>query len=160
MAVVLIIIGIIFLLENYGFISGAWFLWPLLPLIIGVGFCMLFFRARKDIVLLGLGCFILLNSIFFLFLNFTGWSLLTYLWPVFIIILGLTFIACYAVSKKKILIYLAIILIALATSFILIFAVSTSLWPISIILTGASFMIINLFEIRNKKSGVSRAKKK
>lgn len=160
MAVALIIIGIIFMLQNYGYITWVWLIWPLLPLIIGTGFCMLFFRARKDIVLLGIGCFILLNSIFFFYLNFAGWSLLAYLWPIFIIILGVTFIVCYAFSKKKILIYIATILIALAISFILIFAVSTSLWPISLVLTGASFIIINIFELRDKKSGVSRAKKK
>ena len=159
-AVVLILMGIALLLENYGFISGVWMFWPVLPLIIGIGFCMLYFRARKDLVLLGLGTFIMLNSILFFYLNCTAWYLLAYLWPVFIVILGMSFLTCYIFSKRNIIIYLAILLMSLGISFILIFAVSTILWPISLVLAGLSFILIDLFSRSGRKKGYSHAKKR
>ena len=155
LATVLIVIGAVFLLENFGIIEGAWFLWPLLPLIIGIGFCILFFKTRRrDPVLLGMGVFTLLNSIFFFYLNFTGWRQLALLWPVFMVVLGLTFLACYFPSKAKVLLYLTTFLIALGTSFILVFVISTKLWPIILVLAGVSFIIISLFErFKGKPNG-------
>jgi len=157
LATVLIVIGAVFLLENFGIIEGAWFLWPLLPLIIGIGFCILFFKTRRrDPVLLGMGIFTLLNSIFFFYLNFTGWWQLVFLWPVFIVMLGLTFLACYFPSKAKVLLYLTTFLIALGVSFILIFVISTRLWPIILVLAGVSFIIISLFERFKGKPNAKR----
>ena len=152
LAITLIVIGIIFLLENLGFISGAWIFWPLLPLIIGAGFCLLYLRKRKDIFLLGTGCFITLNSIFFFYLNFTSWASLAFLWPVFIMILGVTFIFCFVASRSRVLMYLATILIAIGASFIIIFVVSTRLWPISLIFAGISFIIIDFFNRRGQRA--------
>jgi hypothetical protein len=158
LAIVLIIVGGVFLLENFGFIDGAWLVWPVLPLIMGLGFCILFFKTKRDIVLLGLGSFVLLNSLFFFYLNFIGWSTLVVLWPVFIVILGITFLACYMISKSKVLAYLAALLIALGTSFILIFVISTKLWPISLVFAGISFIIINIFELLAKRGRNARKK--
>ena len=146
LATILILIGGIFLLENFGIIQGAWLFWPLIPLIIGAGFCMLYFRTRRDTILLGLGSFITLNSILFFYLNMTRWSLLAHQWPLFIVIMGLTSLICFIFSRNRVLLYIAVILIALGISFMLIFAVSTRLWPITLILAGVSFIIINLFE--------------
>jgi len=157
LAAILILLGIILLLENFHIVDGAWLIWPLVPLILGIGFTMLFFRTKKDLMLLGLGSFITLISLFFFYLNFTRWSLLAHLWPVFIVILGLTFLACWIHSKKRVLLYLAMLLIALGISFILIFAISARLWPITLILTGASFIIISFFD---KRKVVSRGRKK
>lgn len=158
LAGILIFLGIILLLENFSILDGAWMIWPFLPLILGTGFVMLFFRNRKkDLVLLGLGTFTGLISLLFFYLNFTSWMLLTYLWPSFIIILGLTFFACWLPSRKRVLLYLGIFLIALGVSFILIFAISANLWPLSLILGGISFITINIFE---KRKGAIRGKKK
>lgn len=158
LASVLIIIGTLLILENFGISTGIWFLWPVLPLIIGVGFCMLYFRTRKDTVLLGLGTFICLNSIFFIYLNFTSWARLVFQWPVFLMILGLTFLNGYIFSKKRVLIYLAMLLIALGASFILVFIISLRLWPLTLVLAGVSFIIIGVFERFN--TGKMRGKKK
>ena len=160
LATILILIGIIFLLENFGIVSGAWLFWPLIPLILGTGFCMLFFRTRKDLVLLGLGSGLVLNSLFFFYLNLTSWKLLAYLWPAFMIILGLTFIACFLFSRKRVLIYLAVILMALGSSFILVFAISTILWPLTLVLAGISFIIINIFEKTIIPNNAIHSKKK
>ncbi len=143
----LIFLGMILLLENLNIINGAWMIWPLLQLILGVGFILLYFRTRKsDLVMLGLGSFITTNSIFFFYLNMTSWFLLTYLWPVFIVLLGLTFLACWLPSRKRVLLYLSMLFIALGISFILIFAISALLWPITLVLTGISFITISIFD--------------
>ncbi|MBU2561219.1 MAG: hypothetical protein KKD17_02895 [Nanoarchaeota archaeon] len=160
LAVILILLGLILLLENFGIVSGAWLIWPILPLILGVGFTMLYFKTKKDLVLLGLGMFIGLNSLFFFYLNFTRWSLLAYLWPVFIVIIGITFLACYLLSEKKVILYLSVILMALGASFILIFVISTMLWPITLVLAGVSFIIISLFERQSKEKGAKSGKKR
>ncbi|MFH1063691.1 MAG: hypothetical protein V1729_01275 [Candidatus Woesearchaeota archaeon] len=160
LAVILIFLGTVFMLDNYGIIQGILIFWPLLPMMMGTGFCMLFFRARKrDVILLGIGCFILLNSAFFFYLNFTSWFFIAYLWPVFIMILGMTFFACYLFSGKKIILYLSVILTAIGISFILIFALSTRLWPITLVFTGISFIIINTFP-RHVKQRCTNAKKR
>jgi hypothetical protein len=159
LAVVLILVGISFMLENFNIVNGIWLIWPILTLILGAGFCMMYFRARRDLVLLGLGCFLNLMSMFFFYLNFSEWSLLAYLWPIFIVILGFTFLACFIMSRSRVLIYLATLLIAIGASFILIFAVSTRLWPISLVLAGISFIIISIFEHVKSKS-IAHAKKR
>ncbi|MFC1741826.1 hypothetical protein ACFL3V_04795 [Nanoarchaeota archaeon] len=159
-ASILILIGIILMLDNFSIMTGILFLWPVIPLVMGIGFTLLFFKSRRrDLVLLGIGTCVVLNSLFFIYLNLQGWATLAYLWPVFLALLGLTFFACHFFAKTRILIYLAVILIALGVSFILIFAISTKLWPITLILAGISFIIINIFKITSRK-GLSHAKKK
>jgi hypothetical protein len=160
LAVVLILTGIVFLLENFGVLIGISHIWPILPLILGIGFCMLYFRnKRKDLVLLGLGAIIVLDSFFFFFLNFTSWRSLALLWPIFILILGISFIVCYIFSKMKVLLYLAVFLIALSVSFILVFVISSRLWPLSLILGGVSFIIIQFFEWSVKPKEVLHGKR-
>ncbi|MBW2967637.1 hypothetical protein KY362_04070 [Candidatus Woesearchaeota archaeon] len=158
LAAVLIIIGSLLILENFGIFTGIWLLWPVLPLVIGTGFCMLYFRTRKDIVLLGLGTFVTLISMFFIYLNFAGWSRLAFQWPVFLVILGLTFLNTFIFSKKRVLLYLAVILISLGAAFILVFIISLKLWPMTLVLAGVSFIIISIFDMQKK--GKSRGKKK
>ena len=156
LAVVLILIGTVFLLDNFGVWTGISAVWPILPLILGIGFCMLYFKnKRKDLILLGLGSIITSDSTFFFYLNLTSWRALALLWPIFIAILGISFIICYCFSKMKVLLYLAVFLIALSASFILIFAISSHLWPLSLILGGISFILISVFE----KFGATHAKK-
>ncbi|MBW2972600.1 hypothetical protein KY359_06190 [Candidatus Woesearchaeota archaeon] len=160
LAVILIVLGTIFLLENFDIIHGAWLLWPILPLIMGIGFCMLFFKTRKDLVLLGMGIFTGLNSLFFFYLNFTHWALLTHLWPVFIVIIGITFLVCFILSRKRVLLYLSVILMALGASFIVIFVISTMLWPVTLVLAGVSFIIISIFERKGEAKGAKSVRKR
>ena len=152
LALVLILLGLILTLDNFNIINGAFNLWPLLTLIIGIGFCLLFHKNRnKDLVLLGLGSFITMISLFFFYLNFTTWTKLSYLWPVFITTLGLSFLPPYSFSKNNIVISLGILLMAIGLSFIFIFSIDTSLWPLSLVLTGVSFLIISIFSTKKRK---------
>ncbi|MFC1723166.1 hypothetical protein ACFL0V_03450 [Nanoarchaeota archaeon] len=157
LAIVLMLLGLILILENFNIIRGALNLWPLLPLTIGFGFCLLFYKSKqKDMVLLGLGTFIILSSIFFFYLNFTNLNKLSYMWPLFITLLGVSFIPPYAFSKSRITIILGIFLIAIGLSFILIFAISTDLWPVSLVLAGASFLISSFFSARRRKKRIRK----
>ena len=154
LAITLILLGFLLIMDLYDIIPGIMIFWPFIIFVIGIGFCLLFYRKkRKDLVLLGLGTFLTLCSIFFAYLNIIGWKSLLYLWPMFPAILGLTFIPPYVYSRKSTLLSLGVFLIGLGLSFILIFTISTMLWPSSLIIAGGSFLIIGNF---GKKKGKTR----
>jgi hypothetical protein len=146
-----IIIGGLLILENFGILSGIHNLWPVFPLILGIGFWFLFFGKRKiDKVLAGIGTFLICLSAFFFYLNFTSWYKLSFLWPLFIGFAGVSFISGGLFSKLKIVTYIGIGLILLSAIFILIFSVDIKLWPVSLILFGGSIVIIILNDRRRK----------
>ena len=125
LAIILIVLGLILMLETFNIVNGIIKLWPLLSLVIGIGFCLLFYqRKKKDLILLGLGTFITLISVFFFYLNFTSWWNLSYLWSMFVTILGLSFVPPFYFRRNFALIILAALLIGAGVSFILVFSIS------------------------------------
>ena len=149
LAVILIIAGLILTLENTGFIKGASKLWPLFPLAAGGGFLLLYFEyKRTDIALLFLGTVLILLSVFFLFLNYTAWSLTATLWPLFLGIAGAGFLPMYFSSRVRLFLFLAIGLILLAGVFYLVFGVSLALWPLSLVAFGASLLFVNHYYLK------------
>ncbi len=152
LALVLIILGLLLTLENFKILKGVIKLWPFITFITGLGFCLLFYqRRKKDLVLLGMGTFMTLISLFFFYLNFTSWYDLSYLWPIFITILGFSFIPPYYFKRKNVLLILAAMLIGAGVAFIFVFAISTRLWPLSLVVAGGSFLIIGYFMKKNKR---------
>lgn len=137
--------GVILLLENLEIVSGISRLWPLLLLVVGVGFTMLFFqRHRSDIVLIWLGSFNLLVGVFFLYLNFTGWDRMATLWPMFLLIVAISFLVSSRYSQNRpIFASIAIVFGMLFASLYLVFGVSPSLWPFSLVAFGLSLLWIN-----------------
>lgn len=138
-----IIIGTAIILENYSLISGAIKLWPLLPLTIGAGFAMLFFERKSDPAIIWIGSFLILLAILFYCLNCSSWSSLSTLWPIFLGIIGLSFLVTNIFVKNIIFLYLSILFIALFLTFYFIFAVSLKMWPISLVVFGISLLFIN-----------------
>lgn len=136
--------GFLLLFESLGFIEGVSRLWPLLALIMGIGFFTLF-NHQKEIGFLWLGSFIMMLSIFFLYLNFTSWKQLVKLWPIFIAIFGLSFLSCYLKEKKKMFILVSLFAILLSAAFIIIFNLSVRLWPISLIIAGLFIYVISRY---------------
>jgi len=154
LSVILIIAGIVITLENFRFLNGISRHWPALMLILGMGFSLLFFqRQRKDQVLIWLGTFIGSLGLFFYYLNFTSWKSLANDWPVFLLIVGISFIPVAAFKKKMIYVLSSLSFITLFLIFFLVFTVSTKLWPLSFLFLGVDLLIIEYVNrIQNIKS--------
>jgi len=154
LSVILIIAGIVVTLENFSFLNGISRHWPALMLILGTGFSLLFFqKQRKDQVLIWLGTFTGSLGLFFYYLNFTSWKSLSQDWPVFLLIVGISFIPVAAFKKKMIYVLSSLSFITLFLIFFLVFTVSAKLWPLSFLFLGVDLLIIEYVnKIQNTKS--------
>ncbi len=143
LAPLLILIGVLLTLENFQLIGAVSAHWPLLLLVLGVGFLMLFYqRQRSDTVLLWLGSFLMILALFCYYLTFTGWSQLSWLWPIFLGIVGLSFLALGIDTRKRVYLYFAGGFSALFVILMLVFSVSTRLWPMSFVIFGLSLLVL------------------
>jgi len=80
----LLCIGIVLILSNFGIIEIVWDnLWPLFLLIPGILFELSYFIYRKDAGLLVPGGILITYGLLFLVNVIYGWSLMEYLWPIF-----------------------------------------------------------------------------
>jgi hypothetical protein len=155
LAIISIICGALMLLNTYEYLHGVWKLWPVFPLIVGAGLCLLYFKKQRfEIVLLGIGTYFICISFFFLFLNYTSWNILTDAWPLFIGFLGLSFLAPVVFGKKRgIFIFIALFLIFLSLVFILAFSADSKLWPVSLVLFGICLLLVGRFDQDGKTNG-------
>jgi hypothetical protein len=149
LASLFILSGIVTTLENYRIIQGISIHWPALICLLGAGFMVLFFWGRRDdAALLWMGTFLFLLGLFFYYLNFTSWSMMAHVWPFFLLIIGLSFMAITFLTKMKVFLYLSLLFLTLFCSLYLVFDVSIKLWPASMIVFGLSLFVINFS--RNK----------
>ena len=149
LAMVFIAAGAALTLENMGVVSGASRLWPAFVLILGAGFLILFLERRNsDMALLFLGTVLSLLGAFFFYLNFTSWSTMSKLWPVFLGIAGAGFLAIYLESRARLFLLLSVALVMLAGVFFLVFGVSLHLWPLSFVAFGLSLLAVNYYYLR------------
>jgi hypothetical protein len=80
----LLCIGVLLILSNFGVIEIVWDnLWPLFLLIPGILFELSYFIYRKDAGLLVPGGILITYGLLFLVNVIYGWSLMEYLWPIF-----------------------------------------------------------------------------
>lgn len=149
LAVVFIMAGVILTLENMGVVSGVSKLWPLFLLIVGAGFFIIFIERRKnDLALLFLATILTLHGLFFFYLNFSTWKGTATLWPVFLGIAGTGFMAMYLSCRDRLFLFLGLGLVMLAALFYLVFGISLSLWPLSLVAFGISLLLVNHFYLR------------
>jgi hypothetical protein len=143
-AVLAILSGLLLILESYGIGRGLWRLWPVFPLILGAGFLLLYAQqGRRDGLLVGLGIYLVCGALFFFFLNYTTWSRLGYLWPLFIGFLGLAFLGpVVSGSGSRILLPIALGLLLICGVFLLVATVDPRLWPVSLVLFGGCLLLI------------------
>ena len=143
-AILSILCGVVLILESYDYLEGIWRLWPIFPLILGIGFILLFFnRGRADAALLGIGTYLVCCGAFFFFLNVTTWALLAHLWPLFIGFMGLSFLAPVIwQGKRGIIVPIALFMLFLSGVLLLVVTVDNRLWPISLILFGACLLLL------------------
>jgi len=80
----LLCIGVMLILSNFGVIEIVWEnLWPLFLLIPGIVFELSYFIYRKDAGLLVPGGILITYGLLFLVSVIYGWRLMEYLWPIF-----------------------------------------------------------------------------
>ncbi len=150
LAVIFIGVGLLLTLENLDIVDGISVHWPLFVLIAGSGFVMLYYqRSQNDDFLIWLGTFMILLGGFFYVLNFTTWNHLAFLWPVFIGIVGFSFLTIGIIKRNRLFGYLGIIFVGLFIVFTMVFTVSKHLWPTSFVVFGVCLLIIDFY---NKKT--------
>ena len=144
LAVLCLASGFLLTLDNLNVLTGVWRLWPIFPFFLGVGAFLLFGRrVKKELIPLGIGAFLIQISIFFFILNYTSWTLMATLWPVFIGVFGTTIlVVAYFAKPKKWLIVSGLFSVFLAIVFYVVFTVEARLWPISLILFGIWLLLI------------------
>lgn len=154
LAVIFIGVGLLLTLENLDIVDGISVHWPLFVLIAGSGFVMLFYhRGKNDDFLVWLGTFMILLAVFFYYLNFTTWHQLSFLWPVFIGIVGFSFLTAGIIRRNRLFGYMGIIFIGLFLTFTLVFTVSKNLWPTSFIVFGLCLLIIEFYNRKTIQGG-------
>ncbi len=141
-----VIAGIAVLGENYGYFPAVHRLWPLATAALGYGFLLLHRRGRTDMVLVGTGVYLLFFSGLALFLNYTSWWELSWLWPIFVGFLGVSILGVYFAGYQDVL-YLAfgLAFVSLCLAFFFVFSVDPDLWPISLVLFGMTILLVNYF---------------
>ncbi|MFP4458941.1 MAG: hypothetical protein ACLFSQ_05075 [Candidatus Zixiibacteriota bacterium] len=143
LATIFIITGLLLVMENLGVISGISIHWPIFLFILGTGFSLLFFtKQRNDHAMIWLASFILLLGGFFYYLNFTNWKLLANLWPIFLGIVGFSFLMTGIFSPRRLYLIFAVFFIGLFLIFSSVFAISAKLWPISLVVFGVALIIL------------------
>ncbi len=95
-----------------------------------------------------LGSFVALLGLLFYYLNFTGWKNLAHDWPVFLAIVGLSFMSIAVFRRKMVYILSSLSFITLFIVFFLVFTVSSRFWPLSLLLLGVDLLLIDYFNRR------------
>ncbi len=152
LAVILMAVGSLLTLENLGLVSGVSRHWPMFLLILGSGFLLLYHRRKPgDAVLLWLGIFILSNGAFFYYLNYSSWRLLGRLWPVFLGLVGLSFLAVGLAGRSLMFHVFSVVFVGLFLVFTMVFAVSLRLWPVSFVVFGAALLVLEMLQRRQRQ---------
>ena len=133
--------------ETLGYFPGISKIWPIFLVLLGGGFIIIFMNKGKvEIPMMGIGVSLVLLSIFFFYLNYTNWSNLKILWPIFIGITGIAFGVSSLYTRLKVFKYISLGLVSLSVALLLIFSISYKFWPISITLLGISFLLVSIQE--------------
>lgn len=143
-AILATLIGTLLLAENFGLIGHVGEGWPLTVTLVGSALILAGLgRGDYGSGLIGTGVYLVLTSLLFLYLNFTSWSKMATLWPLFIGFLGVAiFVASKGWRRRNILLFLSLFLVFLSLMFFLVFSIEVRLWPISLILFGISLFFI------------------
>jgi hypothetical protein len=144
----LVILGIVFLSENFGFIDiDISNIWPLIIIFGGLGFWFGFFKDRNNYGLIMPGTILVVYGLLFWYCTFEGWYNMGAFWPVFLIGPGLGFYFMYLFGEKeKGFLIPATILTAIGVVFLFSQTGVFRLWPVLLIIIG--FILI----FRHRKS--------
>ena len=145
LGVMLVVIGALVAIDGVLRLHFIHRLWPLLITILGGGFIGLHLRrSRREGVYMAVGTYLILVSVLMLYCNFTGWLTLAWLWPMFILFLGVAFVASYLFGSRAPLMLLGGLLLAsVAVVFLYLFTFHAGTWWIALILAGVSFFLFD-----------------
>ena len=100
--IILVVAGLLLILGRYLDFGGIEKLWPLFLLIPVIPFGRALIKGPRDNASLLIPVTILvIYSLYFLWLNYGGWSNASYTWPNFILAPGLGFLTAYLVSRDR-----------------------------------------------------------
>lgn len=143
LGLLLIAVGALAALDGACGFSIVVSLWPLLLTSAGLGFVGIFLRrGKREPIFLALGVYLTGFSLMALACNFTSWTVMERLWPLFIAFLGVTFLALHAVSgaKRTAYVLLGMLLLSAAGVFMLVLALGRGYWWTALVFVGVSLL--------------------
>jgi hypothetical protein len=142
-AIGLIVIGLLLLLINADWLYLEFYdLWPLLIIAVAIMIFRNWQRQKDQGGLLFTAVLLLLLGIFFFSLVLINWQYMHFLWPFFILLPGLAFLSMYIfVPGNGGALIPAMILIAVASVFLLLASPWHELWPLILIIAGIIFLL-------------------
>jgi hypothetical protein len=154
----LIGLGVVFLVAQY---IGWDRIWPLFPLLVGLAVLVSYLLSGlgdSGLVFLGVGA-VLVGLFFFGFtLGYWEWSDMSRLWPVFVLIGGVAFLALFLADRKHDLGTLGVGcaamivgIVGLTVTFGLVTTDIVKLWPVLLILLGLFGLIGGLMRSRRQE---------
>ena len=102
LGLLLILIGAIFIMNHFWNLGGIGKLWPLfflIPVVSQTG--ILLSNPKENVGMIMQIVMMLFFSVYFLWLNYNGWWLVSRTWPNFILAPGLGFLCSWLVSKER-----------------------------------------------------------
>ena len=98
----LVLIGILFLFQNFGYVEINFReIWPFFVILGGLGFWLGFFGNRENSGLIMPGTILTTYGIMFLYCSYEGWFMMQIVWPFFLIGPGLGFFFMYLFGKHE-----------------------------------------------------------
>jgi hypothetical protein len=154
----LVILGILFLFENFGYIAFDFQeVWPVFVILAGAGFCIGYIQDKKNYGLLMPGTILIIYGLMFLYCSVEGWYNISYLWPVFIIGPGIGFFMMFLFGQKeKGMLVPASILSGLGILFMLSKTGVMRYWPVVLIIFGIVMIIRYQMKSRTTDKNVAK----
>lgn len=149
----LVILGILFLSENFGYIEFDFRdVWPFFVILAGVGFWIGYYQDRKNYGLLMPGTILIIYGLLFFYCSTQGWYMMSVLWPIFILGPGIGFFMMYLLGEQeKGMLIPASILSGIAVLFLISHSGFWRYWPVALIIVGIVLML------RNRLSGEKKS---
>ena len=138
-------IGILLAVDTMADLAVIYRFWPLLAAILGIGFIGIYIRrSRREAVYMGIGVYCIGFSGLALYCSLTSWTALASLWPVFIGLMGLSFIFGYFFGRRPpALLLTGLLFISIAILFYFVFGQNQQLWWTVFIFASISFLIFD-----------------
>lgn len=154
----LVILGVLFLFENFGYIAFDFQdVWPVFVILAGTGFWIGYFQDKKNYGLLMPGSILVIYGLMFFYCVLEGWHYMSILWPVFIIAPGIGFFLMYLFGQReKGMLIPASILTGLGLLFMISHRGYLRYWPVILIVVG--IVLIVRYQIKGKSTDIKQDK--